>query len=545
MSCSVLHTIPMRTIGADNKLYSDYIEDPHAGAGGCLQGFSQDVSFWRDLADSSAGKESLEKRPLWEDVVRDVVKTSARAGASQDVIDILERARDERVLFIVSGQQAGLFGGPLLTIYKALTTVAFADWLQSALAVPTIPLFWIAADDTDFTEIRSLFMLTPDMAPLSASLSDKAHLPGLPAGDIGIDFVSEAWGSIASFIESFPEGGFIRECISRSLSQARDNAEVFSSILSTLAGGRLAFVDGRSKPLRRFSRQLFSDYLEREDEVKRLIIDRGHRLQQSGYHSQLSPGTDSGIFLLEKGKRRAVPPDRISDLRGAIQSAVEDCSPGVVLRNLVQDYVFRPIAVVLGPAETAYRAQIVDAYRNFAIPRPAVIPRLAATYIPPPLAALLSAARPEGYESLIRSPSRFTASFYDQFAPVELGAALETYQNQAAQAADGLRSAAAGTIPRKLQKRLAGRLADIQRRIEQLREIESEAGKMKALELHPFLPNIEPAIRPENKPQERTLSCLAPYMFAGEDARNAIQECSELHIAELMDGKPCHIVYSV
>jgi uncharacterized protein YllA (UPF0747 family) len=545
MSRNVLHTLPLRSVGDYNELYVDYAEDPQSAAGDCLQGFTADVSYWRGLADEGLGKTGRGGEQLWGDVIGNVVKTSAGAGAARHVVEALEAAVEQRVLFVVTGQQPGLLGGALLTIYKALTAVAFAEWLQERLSITTIPLFWIAADDADFAEIRSLRLITPDMSPLSTSLPDRAHQPGRPVGDIDIGSVSETWAGVSTFLDAFPNGGGVREWTGRALSGARDHAEGFASIISALAGGRLAFVDGRSGPVRRLSRRLMSDYMEREEDIKRQVIERGARLRQSGYHSQLSPGADSGIFLLENGVRRAVPQDRRTDLRRAIDSSIETCSPGVILRNLVQDNVFRPIAVVLGPAETAYRAQIADAYRIFDIPRPPVIPRLSATYLPPPIEELLRGGGPDAYASLIREPSQLAAAIYEQSTPAQMASAVENYADRAGRAAEDVRRAAAGTIPPKLQKRLTGRLADIQRRIEQLSEIGSEAGKMLALERHPHLAHIEAAVRPGNKPQERVLSCLAPFLFAGETAGRAICDVSQHYIAELMDGTPNHIVYSV
>jgi hypothetical protein len=167
-----------------------------------------------------------------------------------------------------------------------------------------------------------------------------------------------------------------------------------------------------------------------------------------------------------------------------------------------------------------------------------------ASYIPSPLAELLSESEAGAYETLIREPIRFAAAMYEQSIPARMRSAVEAYADQVARAADGVRREAAGTIPQKLQKRLAGRLADIQRRVELLGDIGGEAGKMLALERHPHLVHLGAAMRPNNNPQERMMSCMVPYLFAGESAIQAIREASQRHIAELMDGTPRHIVYS-
>ena len=76
--------------------------------------------------------------------------------------DLLELSRESLARFerpnslaVVAGQQPGLFGGPLYTLYKALTAIAFARDLEAKTGVPAVPIFWIASDDHDFEECES------------------------------------------------------------------------------------------------------------------------------------------------------------------------------------------------------------------------------------------------------------------------------------------------------------------------------------------------------------------------------------------------------
>ncbi|MFH1755742.1 MAG: bacillithiol biosynthesis BshC, partial [Candidatus Latescibacterota bacterium] len=242
------------------------------------------------------------------------------------------------------------------------------------------------------------------------------------------------------------------------------------------------------------------------------------------------------------GRRRTVPQERISLVRDAVERSIEKCSPGVILRTLIQDDVFSPIAVVLGPGEVAYRAQISDVYQALAIPRPSVVPRMSATYIPPPAASLFTGG--DDCDTLLNDPARFVAALYEESVPADMHLAVKRYQDIVTSATDDVAQAMSAAIPDKLRKRLAGRLADIRNRLEQIGDIEKEAGKRTALERHPFLAGIASAVRPDNKPQERVLSCLTPFLFAGDRASFALQEAARRYIDELMDGHARHIVYS-
>src|SRR5881396_3463875 len=63
-----------------------------------------------------------------------------------------DRLAAGEVLAITTGQQPGLFTGPLYTVYKALSAIAVARRLEQERGVPVVPVFWVAGDDHDFTE---------------------------------------------------------------------------------------------------------------------------------------------------------------------------------------------------------------------------------------------------------------------------------------------------------------------------------------------------------------------------------------------------------
>ena len=64
----------------------------------------------------------------------------------------LARLREPGALAVTSGQQPGLFTGPLYTVHKALSTAALARVLERQWGRPVVPIFWIAGDDHDFAE---------------------------------------------------------------------------------------------------------------------------------------------------------------------------------------------------------------------------------------------------------------------------------------------------------------------------------------------------------------------------------------------------------
>src|SRR5690348_6712969 len=80
-------------------------------------------------------------------VAPDVV-AAALPGPARD------RLAAGEVLVVTTGQQPGLFTGPLYTVYKALSANALARRLEQDLGgrTPVVPVFWVAGDDHDFAE---------------------------------------------------------------------------------------------------------------------------------------------------------------------------------------------------------------------------------------------------------------------------------------------------------------------------------------------------------------------------------------------------------
>src|SRR3954469_8913061 len=92
-----------------------------------------------------------------------VVPSSAREQG-------LARLREPGAIAVTTGQQPGLFTGPLYTVYKALSTAALARVLERQWQRPVVPVFWVAGDDHDFAEASQASWITNDGALRTAAL---------------------------------------------------------------------------------------------------------------------------------------------------------------------------------------------------------------------------------------------------------------------------------------------------------------------------------------------------------------------------------------
>jgi uncharacterized protein YllA (UPF0747 family) len=229
-------------------------------------------------------------------------------------------------------------------------------------------------------------------------------------------------------------------------------------------------------------------------------------------------------------------------LLDAVENRVERCSPGVVLRNLIQDHTFEPLAVILGPAEIAYRAQIGKLYERFGVATPVGFPRMTATFVPPRLAELLSSK--EDALLLLEGPARFAGQTYRSQTAEHLAKAVQAFENNTREALEDLSAQISGEVTGKPLARLRGRIKELTSRLEQLSGAIADTGKSRALEQWPFLSELAGLIRPGDKPQERRLSSMVPFLYSPDDAATGLIDLASKHAHELMDGRADHVVYS-
>jgi bacillithiol biosynthesis cysteine-adding enzyme BshC len=296
---------------------------------------------------------------------------------------------------IITGQQPGLFTGPLYTIYKAVTVVLLALRLEQRFGVPCAPVFWVAGDDHDFDEVRRIHLLTKQDEPLLLEYTPKKPVEGLP-------------------LHRIPAGQSLHEVIDRAQSHARGSefrGEVAAFLHESLEASeslaewaeRILVRLFRDTPLLVFSpalpeaRVLAGEVIEKDIlhplECTRRLNEAGARLESLGYRRQLAKrDTECNFFLDEAGRRCKVVfekglyrmPDTghaysVEALGALARAEPERFSPNVALRCVVQQRLFPVAAYVGGPGEIAYWAQLKPVFEFFGLPMPVVYPRIRCT----------------------------------------------------------------------------------------------------------------------------------------------------------------------
>jgi uncharacterized protein YllA (UPF0747 family) len=298
-------------------------------------------------------------------------------GASGAAKERLDSVAAGRGVVVTTGQQPGLFGGPIYTLSKALSALALADALQKATGVPVAPVFWAATDDTDFKEASSTVIAAPGGAQLLRI--DHSEPLGRPMSVMRL-------GDTSTELEAL-----VRSAGPPIDRTPIDLLERFYTSDATIGSAYVAFLRALFEPLgiavldashsatRAAARTVLTTALEKADEIAAAVSDRNRELEAAGFPPQVQdvPGL-SLVFSAASGGRKRIPIKA-----GRKHLASDDLGPNVLLRPVIERAILPTATYIGGPAEIAYFAQIAPIANVLGVARPAIVPRWSCTIIEP------------------------------------------------------------------------------------------------------------------------------------------------------------------
>ena len=297
---------------------------------------------------------------------------------------------------IITGQQPGMFTGPLYTILKAITTIQAAEALGRQ-GKPCIPLFWVAGDDHDFDEVRTTHFL--DRRCQIRSLTYEAHEPYANTSDIPMyrmplsDKVHELIDTASSSCWNSELTAGVVSFLHDSLDDARSLSHWFCLIMARLFSRTdLRLFQPSIEAARKASIPVLRKEIENPLHSTRLLIQEGEKLVLLGFKAPIQRNAGACNFFIEvEGHRRNVTYQQgkylvrgcglsytVDEMHALLDASPERFSPNVALRPVVQQLLFAPVAYVGGPGEIDYWAQLKPLFSFFELPMPIVYPRLRA-----------------------------------------------------------------------------------------------------------------------------------------------------------------------
>ncbi|PYX48186.1 MAG: bacillithiol biosynthesis cysteine-adding enzyme BshC [Acidobacteria bacterium] len=390
--------LPFSQIPHTTRLFTDFLaHSPN------VQPFyprSADFSGWLKAESAKISYDSSRR----ERVTAILERQNKSWNASAKTLSNLERLR-KGAAAVVTGQQVGLFGGPMFAIYKALTAVKLAEEATRA-GVDAVPVFWLATYDHDLAEVNHVSVPGPEGA--LQVLTTQAHdVPSAPVSAVHLtDEIAAIVSQAVTLIGDSEAAQILRETYVPGESLGNAFARFYARIFADYG---VILLDASDAELDRVATPVYCDAVERAGELATALLARGEALEAAGYHQQVKVTASSVLlFTLQQGARTPIQrqgdgdaaefvigsgshAEKLSqaELIARIKSNPELFSPNVLLRPIVEDYLLPTLAYTGGAAETAYFAQAGTVFEALLGRVTPIVPRFSATIVEPKMQRLI------------------------------------------------------------------------------------------------------------------------------------------------------------
>ena len=342
---------------------------------------------------------------------------------------------------VVTGQQVGLFGGPMFSVYKALSAVKLAAEATAA-GVDSVPIFWLATYDHDLAEVNHVAIPTAEYA-LQTLTTSSHDLPGAPVSAVRLgDEILPVVEQAEALLGDTEATKILRESYRPGETLGTAFARFYARLFAEWG---VIILDASDGELHRIAQPVYRAAVGRAEEIANVLIERGSALEAAGYHQQVKVTPSSVLlFTLQEGSRTPIHRkgsgdteqfvigteaggEKIaqSELLSRIESTPEKFSPNVLLRPIVQDYLLPTIAYVGGAAEAAYFSQAGAVYELLAGRVTPIVPRFSATLLDSKMQRVF-----EKYEismlDVIVGPESLRSLLAARSMPQDLQAAFDT-----------------------------------------------------------------------------------------------------------------------
>ncbi len=299
---------------------------------------------------------------------------------------------------VVTGQQVGLFGGPLYTVFKALTAVALAAHLKDKYpGHDFVPVFWIEGEDHDFAEMNHCAVLDGEARSVRVEYLPGGQMPDRNPGPVGeMVFDESLERTFNDLLSALPKTEFTDPLLARlreAYAPGTSFNQAFASWMNVLFDGEgLVIISPNDPRLKRLLVPLLEREITEYPRTSQIVIAQSAELEQR-YHAQIK-ARPVNLFLFHKGGRYPIEPrEHDFSLRGTrhfitppelleiARNTPELLSPNVVLRPLAQDILLPTAVYVAGPSEIAYHAQLRPVYEHFGVKQPMLFPRASASFV--------------------------------------------------------------------------------------------------------------------------------------------------------------------
>lgn len=319
------------------------------------------------------------------------ISSAAFTPASDRARDRLAAILNGDGILVSTGQQPGLFLGPLYVLYKIFSAISHARRIEQATGRPALASFWVAGDDHDWNEVGTAKIVsrTGEIERVSIEPSPAQARRSVGTARLGEDISAR----LGRFAAAAGESEFAAEALAP-LRQAYVPGATFSSAFTAalagiLAGFDVALFDPAHPEVRRAAVPFYQHVLELDDGVSRAVEEGAGAVVSAGYDPTLRPpGSGIQIFYDDGRTRAHLLRDSIGLRNGdsgesrsrnhwttVLETEPDRFSAAAALRPALESWLLPVARTVLGPGELAYWAQLGPLFRLLDVEMPETVPR--------------------------------------------------------------------------------------------------------------------------------------------------------------------------
>lgn len=301
-------------------------------------------------------------------------KTKFNISSIEPVKVNIQQLRDSKSYTVTTGHQIHMFATPLFLIYKIVSTIAYANYLNKHIPeYHCVPCFWMATEDHDFNEISS-FTLFDKKYSIDGEKNDAV-------GNLSSAIFFSILRELKGVLKTTKFGKDLYDIYDFSYKENINYANATRSLLTSFFGKHgLVIIDGNHSCLKK----MFIDDFQLEIKNNQTFhsVSATNKLMKTQYTSEINP-LSSNIFYLFNSQRSKIQFDGVNyfshqygkkwsqlELFKEIESSPELFSPNVFLRTLYQQRIMPNVMYVGGPSEISYWLQLRNLFKSFKINYP-------------------------------------------------------------------------------------------------------------------------------------------------------------------------------
>lgn len=401
-----MYTVEFNKLPNFNNLYLDYINSGNDELEKLKPFFNamyrDNEDFFKVIDDKVHNYNT--SRYFDKNILIDILKRqNVTFGGDEFTAANIEMLSGDNTFAVVTGQQVGLYTGPVYTILKTITAIKLAKDLHERFPqFGFVPVFWLEAEDHDIDEADHTYIIDRQNELVRTGFeqndnnTDEISKRGTPP--VGTIVFGEIINSIneqlrSSLIDTdFKEK--IMSLVTKHYREGNDYKTAFAGLMNDIFKGYgVIFIDPSDTEIKRLLKPVFEKELTSSPKLCESIITLSAELEKN-YDLQVKPKVinmfflhngnrllieprDGGKFALKNSKRRF----ENDELMNLLEENPELFSPNVVLRPICQDYLLPTAVYIGGPGEISYFAQLKPAYRHYDITMPVIFPRVSVSIL--------------------------------------------------------------------------------------------------------------------------------------------------------------------